>query len=31
MFLVNSPIVHGDNLHFREEGVREAISRVLLP
>lgn len=31
MFLVNSPIVRGDNLRFREEGVREVISRVLLP
>lgn len=31
MFLVNSPIVRGDNLRFREEGVRETISRVLLP
>ncbi|KAJ8093619.1 isoleucine--tRNA ligase [Marasmius tenuissimus] len=29
MFLVNSPIVRGDNLRFREEGVREVISRVL--
>uniref|UniRef100_A0A0W0FH74 Isoleucine--tRNA ligase, cytoplasmic n=1 Tax=Moniliophthora roreri TaxID=221103 RepID=A0A0W0FH74_MONRR len=31
MFLVNSPIVRGDNLRFREAGVREVISRVLLP
>ncbi|KAF9529218.1 tRNA synthetases class I-domain-containing protein [Crepidotus variabilis] len=31
MFLVNSPIVRGDNLRFREEGVREVIARVLLP
>jgi isoleucyl-tRNA synthetase len=31
MFLVNSPIVRGDNLRFREEGVREVISTVLLP
>ncbi|KAF8482215.1 isoleucine-tRNA ligase [Gautieria morchelliformis] len=31
MFLVNSPIVRGENLRFREEGVREVISRVLLP
>ncbi|KIY49090.1 hypothetical protein FISHEDRAFT_65541 [Fistulina hepatica ATCC 64428] len=31
MFLVNSPIVRGDNLRFREQGVREVISRVLLP
>jgi isoleucyl-tRNA synthetase len=31
MFLVNSPIVRGENLRFREEGVREVVSRVLLP
>ena len=31
MFLVNSPIVRGDNLRFREEGVREVVSSVLLP
>jgi isoleucyl-tRNA synthetase len=31
MFLVNSPIVRGDNLRFREDGVRDVISRVLLP
>ncbi|KAG7098727.1 Isoleucine--tRNA ligase, cytoplasmic [Marasmius oreades] len=31
MFLVNSPIVRGDNLRFREEGVKDVISRVLLP
>ena len=31
MFLVNSPIVRGDNLRFREEGVKEVVSRVLLP
>lgn len=31
MYLVNSPIVRGDNLRFREDGVREVISRVLLP
>ncbi|KAI0344747.1 hypothetical protein BDW22DRAFT_1418918 [Trametopsis cervina] len=31
MFLVNSPIVRGDNLRFREDGVREVVSRVLLP
>jgi isoleucyl-tRNA synthetase len=30
MFLVNSPIVHGNNLCFREEGVPEVISWVLL-
>ncbi|VDC06970.1 unnamed protein product [Peniophora sp. CBMAI 1063] len=31
MYLVNSPIVRGDNLRFREAGVRETVSRVLLP
>jgi isoleucyl-tRNA synthetase len=31
MFLVNSPIVRGENLRFREEGVREIVTRVLLP
>jgi len=31
MFLVNSPITRGDNLNFREAGVREVVSRVLLP
>ena len=30
-YLVNSPIVRGDNLRFREAGVRETVSRVLLP
>lgn len=29
--MVNSPIVRGDNLRFREDGVREVVSRVLLP
>ena len=31
MFLVNSSIVRGDNLRFREAGVREVVLRVLLP
>jgi isoleucyl-tRNA synthetase len=31
MYLVNSPITRADNLRFREEGVREVVSRVLLP
>ncbi|KAL5522593.1 hypothetical protein ACEPAG_8610 [Sanghuangporus baumii] len=31
MFLVNSPVVRADNLRFREDGVREVITRVLLP
>lgn len=31
LFLINSPVVRGDNLRFREAGVREVISRVLAP
>ncbi|KAL5480899.1 ILS1_2 [Sanghuangporus weigelae] len=31
MFLVNSPVVRADNLRFREDGVREVVTRVLLP
>ncbi|KAG1771584.1 hypothetical protein EV702DRAFT_1247407 [Suillus placidus] len=31
MFLVNSPIVRGENLRFHEEGVQDIISHVLLP
>jgi isoleucyl-tRNA synthetase len=31
MYLVNSPIVRGDNLRFSESGVRGVISSVLLP
>lgn len=31
MYLVNSPIVRAENLRFREEGVREIVSRVLIP
>lgn len=31
MFLVNSPITRAENLRFREQGVRDVISRVLLP
>jgi isoleucyl-tRNA synthetase len=31
MYLVNSPVVRGDNLRFRQEGVREVVSQVLLP
>jgi isoleucyl-tRNA synthetase len=30
LFLVNSPVVRGDNLRFREEGVREILTNVLL-
>lgn len=31
LFLINSPVVRGDNLRFREAGVREVIQRVLAP
>lgn len=31
LFLVDSPIVRGDDLRFREDGVKEVITRVLLP
>ena len=31
MYLVNSPVVRGDNPRFREDGVREVVSKVLLP
>ena len=31
MFLVNSPVTRAENLRFREQGVRDVISRVLLP
>jgi isoleucyl-tRNA synthetase len=30
MFLINSPIVRGDNLRFREEGVKDVLSNVIL-
>ena len=30
LFLVNSPVVRGDNLRFREEGVREILTSVIL-
>ncbi|WRT66325.1 isoleucine-tRNA ligase [Kwoniella shivajii] len=30
LFLVNSPVVRADNLRFREEGVREILSNVIL-
>jgi isoleucyl-tRNA synthetase len=30
LFLVNSPVVRGDNLRFRETGVKEILSNVLL-
>lgn len=31
MYLVNSPVVRAETLKFREDGVRDVISRVLLP
>lgn len=31
MYLVNSPVVRAETLKFREEGVRDVVSRVLLP
>lgn len=30
LFLVNSPIVRGDNLRFKEEGVRDVLNNVIL-
>ena len=31
LFLINSPVVRGDSLRFREEGVKDVVSHVLLP
>ncbi|KAL7746644.1 isoleucine--tRNA ligase [Sorochytrium milnesiophthora] len=31
LYLINSPVVRGDNLEFKEEGVKEVVSKVLLP
>ncbi|TPX07993.1 uncharacterized protein E0L32_010324 [Thyridium curvatum] len=31
LFLINSPVVRAESVRFQEAGVREAISRVLLP
>jgi isoleucyl-tRNA synthetase len=31
LYLVNSPVVRGDNLAFKEEGVKLVLSRVLIP
>ena len=31
MYLVNSPVVRAEVLKFKEEGVRDVVSRVLLP
>lgn len=30
LFLVNSPVVRGDNLRFREEGVKDILTNVIL-
>ena len=30
LFLINSPVVRGDNLRFREDGVRDVLSNVIL-
>jgi len=31
LFLINSPVVRGDSLRFKEQGVKEVVSHVLLP
>jgi isoleucyl-tRNA synthetase len=31
LYLINSPVVHGDDLRFREEGVSDVLKDVLLP
>lgn len=31
LYLINSPVVRGENLKFREEGVREVLKDVFLP
>ncbi|KAI8453515.1 isoleucyl-tRNA synthetase [Phakopsora pachyrhizi] len=31
LFLINSPVVRGENLRFREAGVKEVVGRVMLP
>lgn len=31
LFLINSPVVRGDSLRFKEEGVKDVVTRVLLP
>ncbi|KIH68320.1 isoleucine--tRNA ligase [Ancylostoma duodenale] len=31
LYLINSPVVRGDNLRFREEGVRDLLKDVFLP
>ena len=31
LYLITSPVVHGDNLAFKEAGVKEVIRSVFLP
>ena len=31
LYLINSPVVRGDNLKFKEEGVRDILKDVFLP
>ena len=31
MYLINSPVVRGEELRFREEGVRDVVRDVLIP
>lgn len=31
LYLINSPVVRGENLRFREEGVRDVVKDVFLP
>lgn len=31
LFLINSPVVRGDNLRFREVGVKEVLTQVFIP
>jgi isoleucyl-tRNA synthetase len=31
VYLINSPVVRGDNLRFREEGVQQVLKEVMLP
>lgn len=31
LYLINSPVVRGENLRFREEGVAQVVKDVLLP
>ncbi|KAL9094189.1 MAG: hypothetical protein Q9165_003604 [Trypethelium subeluteriae] len=31
LYMINSPVVRGEELRFKEEGVREIVSKVLLP